>query len=349
MMDNLGTMRPTPNAQRPTPDSAQNQDEVIHVVLAVYDPSGTYSQHAGVVMTSIFENTQSKVTVHLLHDNTLTEENRQKFIRTAEKYSQGLEFHDVTEYFSQVSDDVKRSTKQFTVGTLFRLLIPHTIKLDKVIYLDTDLVVNMDIRELWNVDIGQNCIAGYHDKLLYERLQDRVIGWLNGGDSRNEINAGVLPMNLAMIRKKGDMFRDAMKWFSRRYHLATRADQSFIYVYFGNSITMLDERMNLRNPPASRSVDDCIIHTAGGVKTWEMSGFPVNKLYWHHYLRSAWGENSSCEELLEAISSRIKQPQPKPCLIKRIARRLFNTTPAVIVRILLKDIYYRLKHALSRH
>ena len=63
----------------------------IHVALAVYDPKGTYSQHAGVVMTSIFENTQSPVVVHILHDETLTEDNRKKFIRTAEKYGQTVD------------------------------------------------------------------------------------------------------------------------------------------------------------------------------------------------------------------------------------------------------------------
>ena len=41
--------------------------EPVHVALAVYDPTGTYSQHAGVVMTSIFENTKSPVVVHVLH------------------------------------------------------------------------------------------------------------------------------------------------------------------------------------------------------------------------------------------------------------------------------------------
>ncbi|MBQ3695322.1 MAG: hypothetical protein IJQ77_07865, partial [Synergistaceae bacterium] len=66
-------------------------DNAVHVVMLVYDPQGTYSQHAGVVMTSIFENTQSKVIVHILHDETLTQDNRQKLIRTAGKYSQGLD------------------------------------------------------------------------------------------------------------------------------------------------------------------------------------------------------------------------------------------------------------------
>ncbi|MDR1741233.1 MAG: hypothetical protein LBR38_05225 [Synergistaceae bacterium] len=41
-----------------------NQNDVIHVALAVYDPKGTYSMHAGVVMVSIFENAKSRVLVH---------------------------------------------------------------------------------------------------------------------------------------------------------------------------------------------------------------------------------------------------------------------------------------------
>ena len=77
-------------AHRTSSNHVPNQDDSIHVVLAVYDPSGTYSQHAGVVITSIFENTHSKVIVHILHDDTLTQDNRQKLIRTAEKYSQSV-------------------------------------------------------------------------------------------------------------------------------------------------------------------------------------------------------------------------------------------------------------------
>ena len=52
-------------------------------------------------MTSIFENTKSKVIIHLLHDDTLTEDNRKKFIRTAEKYSQGLDLINVNKQLNE--------------------------------------------------------------------------------------------------------------------------------------------------------------------------------------------------------------------------------------------------------
>ena len=39
--------------------------ETIHVALAVYDPKGTYSRHTGVVMASIFKNTDGPVRIHI--------------------------------------------------------------------------------------------------------------------------------------------------------------------------------------------------------------------------------------------------------------------------------------------
>ena len=108
-------------------DYAQNSDEVIHVALAVYDPSGTYSQHAGVVMTSIFENTTSKITVHILHDDTLTDENRKKFIRTAEKYHQGLNLLNISEHVKKFSNKLLKASKIWTIGATYRLFIPEVM------------------------------------------------------------------------------------------------------------------------------------------------------------------------------------------------------------------------------
>ena len=143
----------------------QNSDDVIHVVLAVYDPSGTYSQHAGVVMTSIFENTTSKVTVHILHDDTLTEDNRQKFIRTAEKYSQIVDFVDVTQKKTIMKGKgVDYATRSWSIGALYRLLIPEVLaSLSKVIYLDCDVLVNIDIKELWGLANANKSILGAVD------------------------------------------------------------------------------------------------------------------------------------------------------------------------------------------
>ncbi|MBQ3585446.1 MAG: glycosyltransferase family 8 protein [Synergistaceae bacterium] len=342
----------TPNAQRPTPNVCPKSDDTIHVVLAVYDPKGTYSQHAGVVMTSIFENTKSKVTVHILHDNTLTEDNRQKFIRTAEKYSQGIELHDVTEYFTQFSFP----TYHLTIGAVYRLVAPRILKFEKVIYLDADIVVNLDIKELWDIDIGRNCIAGFHGA-GFETFSNYILDKLNGGDCHDSINSGVMIMNLDAIRAKGDLFDDAMEWFSRRYHLAFTADQSFINAYFTGSTNLIEKRFNFCNPSANQDIKNCIIHTPGSFKVWGMSGLPFQRLYWKYYLKSAWGENITPSELADKLCSVAETTlsffhmTPYPCLKRtliKVPQKIFWTNQLMFsLRIIVKDIYYRLKHRLT--
>ena len=107
--------------------------DVIHAALAFCDPKGTYARHAAVVMVSMFENTSSKLCVHIIHDNTLTEYNRAVFEKTALKYGQELDFINVESLLDGTSIDVSKLTIDGARGTLFRLLIPDLIKVDKLL------------------------------------------------------------------------------------------------------------------------------------------------------------------------------------------------------------------------
>ncbi|MBQ7219801.1 MAG: hypothetical protein IJS28_02360, partial [Synergistaceae bacterium] len=147
-----------------TPAYAQNQD-TIHVAIAIYDPSGNYSSYAGALMVSIFEHTNSSVVLHVFHDDTLSQDNRAKFIRTAEKYSQTVEFIDITKHKALIDAKLSEMCGKYTIGTLFRMFMPDELsKLDKVIYFDIDLMISLDIKELWDVDFEGKSIAGVHDE-----------------------------------------------------------------------------------------------------------------------------------------------------------------------------------------
>ena len=77
---------------------------IIHIALAFHDPKGTYSQHAGVAMASIFDHTKSPVCVHILHDHTLTDLNRSRLHETAKSFNQQAEFHDISPCVSRLED-----------------------------------------------------------------------------------------------------------------------------------------------------------------------------------------------------------------------------------------------------
>ena len=331
-----GYKRPTLSA-----DSCPKSDDVIHIVLAVYDPSGTYSQHAGVTMTSIFENTHSKVTVHILHDDTLTDDNRQKFIRTAEKYSQGIELHDVTEYREKVSKETVSSVTR-TLGTLYRLFIPDAIAADRVIYLDCDILVNMDIKELWDIDTEENILTGVPGFL--HGMADVLRKKLCEIDHRSYINAGVLIMEVGKIRSCGNLFRMSEEWFSKHSQLATLADQDALNSIFRGHIKIISRKYN--NSRIDEDLSDSIVHTWPH-KSWRgLAGFRSDALYWKFFLRSAWGENITGDELIDILNNTAFRNRPQKSAVRRAVsfakKKILFWQPVRIMRFLFREAKYRL-------
>ena len=131
---------------------------MIHVCFPDYDKHGTYSKYVGVAMASLLSNTKADVMVHLLHDATLSLENRKKFDHLADRHHQKICFHEVD---SSEFADLEKRVGNFSIGTLFRLSMIDVLpsSLSKIIYLDSDILVNLDIEELWDIDLQGFSIA----------------------------------------------------------------------------------------------------------------------------------------------------------------------------------------------
>ena len=99
---------------------------------------------------------------------------------------------DVTkEYHKQFDSTVNKNTR-CTPYTLLRLLAPHLQLPDKIIYLDTDTIINNDIKELWDIDIN-----GYEAGVVRDIMFKNFVGFFN------YFNAGMMLLNLKEIRKSG--------------------------------------------------------------------------------------------------------------------------------------------------
>ena len=133
---------------------------MIHVCFGLHDAEGRYSKFTGTTITSIFENTRSEVTAHILHDETLTDDNRKKFLQLAARYNQRVEFYNVEEI---CPDGIKflrdklaeKIQPRLSIGMFYRLFAKKILSktTDRIIYLDSDTIVNFDIAELWQIDL----------------------------------------------------------------------------------------------------------------------------------------------------------------------------------------------------
>ncbi len=151
--------------------------------------------------------------IHLLHDDTLTQDNREKFLRTVQKYSQEIEFVNIEKYKSQLTDELRKISEIWTIGTLYRLFIPEVLDLDKVIYLDSDILVNLDIKNFWDIDFEGKSLVGATPKPLranFDGMLEKCRRKFMGSDSESYVNAGVLIMNLRKMRERGSIFKIAV-------------------------------------------------------------------------------------------------------------------------------------------
>ncbi len=282
------------------------KQDTVHVVLAVHDDSGTYARHAGVVMLSLFEHTGAPVCVHILHDETLTSENRQKLQAIAAKYDQRTDFIDAGSTSAKLGEEaLALVASSWSIGSLFRLLIPELLpSLEKAIYLDCDTVVNTDIQKLWNQPLDDCSLAGVPDhskkksnrRLSRETLRTRLIGC----SLPTYVNSGVLVMRLDRIRAKYNMVREAVRWFSENASMSTLPDQDFLNALFRGDIKLIENRFNNRD--IDGDVGDSIMHAIRDPKPWKgLRGTPLEKLYWKTYLRTPWGAELTPGETAELL------------------------------------------------
>ncbi len=126
-----------------------NSDEKIHVCYALHDFDGHYSKYIGTSICSIFENTKSKVAIHIIHDETLTEENKNKFEKLAEDYKQKCQFH-----FVSVPDDLPFRINLEKFNDLVFQNLSSTnlnfINTDKVIAIKKAQIIEEDIKNVWH-------------------------------------------------------------------------------------------------------------------------------------------------------------------------------------------------------
>ena len=178
---------------------------MINICYSIYDPKDKYSKITGTSMLSLLENTKEDITFHLLHDNTLLQKNKNKFKIMIEKYNRKIYFYNMDDMNIINMDYIKKlgESIKFSPATFYRLNIANILpdNINKVIYLDSDTIINLDINDLWKIDIFENEIAAVTDFEMNNHKQRLPIILMGKCSSNDYFNAGVMVMNLKKIRE----------------------------------------------------------------------------------------------------------------------------------------------------
>mgnify|MGYP003300613518 CR=1 FL=1 len=136
-------------------------------------------------------------------------------------------------------------SKQFPVTMYYRLFahlyLPKNV--NKVLYLDPDIIVDKDIMELYNLNINRFCYAGAtHVKGIVKLFNDIRLG-LSKKDPY--INSGVLMINLNEIRKVKIKEKDIYKYISSNKYKLCLPDQDILSKLYIRRIKLIDAKDDL--------------------------------------------------------------------------------------------------------
>lgn len=164
---------------------------------------------------------------------------------------------------------------------------------DKILYLDPDIIIQKPLTSLYNMEIGNMyfAAASHVGNLLTKVNNIR----LNTDDESPYINSGVILMNIEILRKEQD-FSEVFDYIEKYRKLLILPDQDVISAVYSDKIVPLDpyiynmtEKLLLHPDTIEKNIDmkwiaenTAIIHFCGRNKPWKERYVGVLGYIWHY-------------------------------------------------------------------
>ena len=213
-------------------------------MYVIYHSSDSFASVTGVSMASLFENNQSMDHIHVLYiERGMTENNKRKLLEIANKYGRELEFMEMPNWSERLGIQLKSCKKGWLGFGYNRLFLTEFLPedIDKVLYLDSDTIVEHSLEELWNTDLSGYYVAGVDDCLSSKYR--KLVGL---GDEGVYINAGMLLINVKKWREENvcQMFIDDVVK-NNGYYVFN--EQSIINSLFAGHVKILPQNYNVNS------------------------------------------------------------------------------------------------------
>lgn len=134
----------------------------------VYHASDSFAKVTGTSIVSIFENNKDidEINVYVIEKN-FTEDNKKKMEQLADKYNRRIIFIPMPDINKSEHLHLKKIKEKWIFDSYCRLFLDKLLpeEVEKVLYLDGDVLNTGSLKELWSLDMGESSAAAVIDCL----------------------------------------------------------------------------------------------------------------------------------------------------------------------------------------
>jgi len=262
----------------------KNGMQEIPIFFAIDD---NYAPFFAVALTSLLDNASKKFFYKIY---VLTTSLRKEYADRLRLIVDDLALDNASIDFVSMKDEMEKSTGAFHLRhyyskeTYCRIFIPRVFKqYDKVLYLDSDIVVTGDISQLFNTDLGDNLVAAASEEVMtdyevYGNYVEKALGVYR----YDYFSAGVLLINARLYREENieTKFIDLLNSFTFR----VTQDEDYLNVLCKGRVKPLSLGWNksaYKNP----SFDDKnlkLIHYKINWKPWHYDNVLYEDYFWKY-------------------------------------------------------------------
>lgn len=306
-----------------------------HIACSTDD---NYVQHCMAMLCSLLENNrQHDIVVHLLHHG-LSNIGQKSIAELVKRYGKTIAIYDIDEsYFENLT--IADNHPNLSIATYYRLILPTILDaaIDRILYLDCDVIVLGDVKNLFELNLDgfgvaavKDCTSGNNHRMVVSLPLDFTA-----------FCAGVLMINLNYWRKNNcqeNMLRFANEMRDRLF----MEDQDVLnhefrgrwfqlpykFGYTPMSIVPIDINQTLEDV-LEYAYKPVIIHYASFVKPWLNVSFPGRECYWK-YARLSGFKNLKETEAKKSVRRMICKLKAR-CYLNRYVRPFVPDLIEIIV------------------
>ncbi|MEG1401663.1 MULTISPECIES: glycosyltransferase family 8 protein [Bacteroides] len=259
-----------------------------------------YYQHCAVMLVSLFVTNKDHFTIYV-YSLQVKNEHKKKLEELVHSYGNKIVFIEIDP--ALINSFPIKQADYLSLATYLRLFIPQTLPstISKALYVDSDIVFNGDISDLYSLDLSQYSLAGIEDAPNRHPLR------LGYDESESYFNAGLVLLNIDYLRSI-DFTNIALDYIANNYQKIELHDQDVMNALLHGTVLFIDISWNMLdcffnkkplipvkylNNLAIRQKSAKVIHFSGPLKPWHHGcSHPLKDEYYKHLKGISWGKQN---------------------------------------------------------